>query len=223
MNIANNVLRHYLKNVYFINGTPYAGKSTMCKMLAEEYHMVHCGENFMLDRLMPIATLEEQPNLCYFKTMRNWQEFVNRTPEEYEAWIRGNSQEVASFEVAELIRISANQKVIVDTDIPLELLQEITDYEHVAIMLSPQSMSVDYFFQRDDPDKQFLLRQIQMADDSEKTMENFRACIARICTEVHYNAWLQSGFYTIIRKNVTEDTRQETMDRLAQHFGLKKS
>lgn len=220
MNIANNVLRHYLKNVYFINGTPYAGKSTMCKMLAEEYDMIHCGENYMLDRLLPIATQEEQPNLCYFKTKRDWQEFLNRRPEEYEAWIHGNSWEAASFEVAELIRISANQKVIVDTDIPLELLQKISDYDHIAIMLSPQSMSVNYFFQRDDPEKQFLLHQIQLSEYPEKTMENFRACIARTCTQEHYDAWLNSGFYTLVRENVTEDTRKETMELLARHFGL---
>ena len=35
MEIQNNVLKHYLRNCYFINGTAYAGKSTMCKMLAE--------------------------------------------------------------------------------------------------------------------------------------------------------------------------------------------
>ena len=44
MKIENNVLKHYLKNVYFITGTAYAGKSTMCKMLAERYDMLLCGE-----------------------------------------------------------------------------------------------------------------------------------------------------------------------------------
>ena len=37
MFIENNILKHYLKNVYFITGTAYAGKSTMVKMLAEKY------------------------------------------------------------------------------------------------------------------------------------------------------------------------------------------
>lgn len=220
MNIANNVLRHYLNNVYFINGTPYAGKSTMCRMLAEQYGLIHCGENYMLDRLLPIASQEEQPNLCYFKTKRDWQAFLNRTPEEYAAWIRGNSWEAAGFEVAELIRISAEQAVIVDTDIPLELLRQITDYAHVAIMLSPQAMSVEYFFQRDDPEKQFLLSQIQQAEDPEKTMANFRACIAETCTPKEYDAWLHSGFYTVIRERTDIDTRQETMEQLARHFGF---
>ena len=34
MNISNNILKHYLKNVYFITGTAYAGKSTTVKMLS---------------------------------------------------------------------------------------------------------------------------------------------------------------------------------------------
>ena len=46
MNINNNILKAYLKNCFFINGTAYAGKSTMCKMLAEKYHLLLCGENY---------------------------------------------------------------------------------------------------------------------------------------------------------------------------------
>ena len=34
------------KNVYFINGTAYAGKSTMVKMLAEKYNGIVCEENY---------------------------------------------------------------------------------------------------------------------------------------------------------------------------------
>ena len=46
MKIENNILKHYLKNVYFITGTAYAGKSTTVKMLAERYDMICCGENY---------------------------------------------------------------------------------------------------------------------------------------------------------------------------------
>lgn len=83
MKIRNNILKYYLKNCIFINGTAYAGKSTMCKMLAKKYDLILCGENYGLDRLLQIITPEEQPNLSYFKTMKDWQEFINRTPEEY--------------------------------------------------------------------------------------------------------------------------------------------
>ena len=119
MKIRNNILKYYLKNCIFINGTAYAGKSIMCKMLAKKYDLILCGENYGLDRLLQIITPEEQPNLSYFKTMKDWQEFINRTPDEYLAWIMGNSREAADFEIAELIRLSGDKRTIVDTNIPL--------------------------------------------------------------------------------------------------------
>ena len=39
------------ENVYFINGTAYAGKSTMVKLLAEKYDGIVCEENYQ-DRLL---------------------------------------------------------------------------------------------------------------------------------------------------------------------------
>ncbi len=44
--ISDNLIKHYLQNVYFINGHSCAGKSTMVKMLAERYDMIACGENY---------------------------------------------------------------------------------------------------------------------------------------------------------------------------------
>lgn len=36
MEINDSIIKHYLRSVYFLNGTAYAGKSTMAAMLAEE-------------------------------------------------------------------------------------------------------------------------------------------------------------------------------------------
>ena len=218
MNIENNILKSYLKTVLYITGTAYAGKSTMCAMLAEKYGLYHCGENYMLDEFLEIATPDKQPNLCYQR--KDWQEFLNRTPEEYEALIYGSGREIAEMEIAELIRVSGNQRVIVDTNIPVDMLKEIADYHQVAVMLSPQSMSVEYFFDRDDPDKAFLLRQIGKCDDPEKTMENYRECIARVNSKEHYEEYAGSGFFTITREDVEKDTRQETLALLEEHFRL---
>ena len=46
MYIEHNILKYYLRNVYFITGTAYAGKSTTVRMLADRYDMVFCGENY---------------------------------------------------------------------------------------------------------------------------------------------------------------------------------
>ena len=87
-------------------------------------------------------------------------------------------------------------------------------------MLSPQSMSGDRFFDREDEEKQFLLSQIRQSPDPEKTMGNFRKCIAAVNSREIYDEWLNSGFFTIIREDEQTDTRLETMEVLARHFGL---
>lgn len=220
MKIDNNIIKHYLKNVMFITGTAYAGKSTMVAMLAEKYGLIECGENYHSRVADKIIVPERQPNLCYFQTMVDWQEFINRKPEEYDKWILGCSMEAAQFEVAELICISQNQKVIVDTNIPLDILHEIADYHQVAVMLSPQSMSVEKFFDRDDPDKAFIKEQIMQAEAPQKTMENYKACIAQVNSKEHYDEYAKSGFFTLVRKDANKDTKVETLRILATHFRL---
>lgn len=220
MKIENNILKHYLKNVYFITGTAYAGKSTTVKMLAERYNMVCCGENYHSKVSDAVATPDAQPDICFLKTLTDWKEFVTRTPEEYERWIYSTSKEAAEFEVAELISISQDRKVIVDTNIPVGILKEISTYNHVAVMLSPLSMSVDSFFDRSDPEKQFLLNVIESCEDSKTVMENYRRGLELINGQKHYDEYANSGFFTVVRQDTQKDTREEVCEIIARHFGL---
>ena len=220
MKIENNVLKHYLKNVYFITGTSYAGKSTAVRMLAEKFDLLLCGENYHMDVSEVVATPDTHPDLCYNRSLTDWRDFVTRTPEEYERWIYAVGREAAEFEVTHLIAVSRDRKVIVDTNIPLDILKEISDYHRVAVMLSPQSMSVERFFDRDDPDKQFLLNVIDSCDDPPAVMENYRQGLALINSQRHYDEYASSGFFTLVRKDTGTDTREEVCATLAKHFGL---
>ena len=220
MKIENNILKHYLKNVYFITGTSYAGKSTAVKMLSERFDIIFCGENFHSTVSDLVATSDAQPDICYINNLTDWKEFVTRTPEEYERWIYSVGKEASEFEVAELISISKDKKVIVDTNIPIEILKEISDYDHVAVMLSPRSMSVDRFFDREDADKQFILKVIESCDDPEAVMENYRCGLALINSQEHYDEYANSGFFTVVREDNGEDTREAVCDVIARHFGL---
>lgn len=220
MKISNNILKHYLKNVYFITGTAYAGKSTTVKMLADRYDMVFCGENYHAKISNSIATKETHPDISFINNLNDWKDFVTRTPEEYERWMYNTGREAAEFEIAELIAISQNKKVIVDTNIPIDILKEISDYEHVAVMLSPLSMSVERFFDRDDPDKQFLLNVIKQCDNPEAVMENYKQGLALINSQKHYNEYANSGFFTVIRTETQKDTREEVCNSVAKHFKL---
>lgn len=218
VSIKSNLLKNLFSNVYFINGTAYAGKSTMVRMLAEKHNGICCGENYhsALDHLIDPV---HQPNLSYFDTMKDWQEFVNRTPEEYDNWIQGSSREAEQLELLLLIRLAAEgKKIFVDTNVHIDTLRKISDKKHVAIMLAPQSTSVDRFFDRSDPEKQFLLSVIDAAEDPEKTMQNFRNCLALINSQEKYDAFANSGFFTLVRDDAR--TPEETMAILEKHFQL---
>ena len=182
--------------------------------------MIFCGENYHSNVSDIVATQEQQPDISYINNLTDWKDFVTRSPEEYERWIYSTAKEAAEFEVAELIAISQEKKVIVDTNIPVDVLREISDYHHVAVMLSPQSMSVERFFDRSDPDKQFLLNIIQSCENPEAVMENYRQGLALINSRKHYEEYANSGFFTVVREDNGIDTREAVCETIARHFGL---
>ena len=218
--ISDNIIRHYLENVYFINGHSYAGKSTMVKLLAERYGMICCGENY--HDVFPREKLSrwKQPGLCYFDTMRGWQEWLGMTPEEHRLWIEEVTRECVEIEILELVRLAASgKKVIVDTNIPPEVLREISSYHRVAILLcDPPDICASRFFDRDDPDKQFMLEQIRLCPDPEAALANFNAWA--FCPKPGENDWTYTGFFTYTRSDFEHDTREEMLSALAKHFEL---
>lgn len=216
--VESNLLRELLKNVYFLNGTAYAGKSTMVRLLAEKYDGICCGENYH-DELSCLIDPVHQPNLSYFDTMSGWQEFVTRTPEAYDAWIQGSSKEAAELELIKLIQLApSGKKIFVDTNISVEILREISDYNRVAIMLSPQWMSVDRFFDRPDAEKQFIYRKLLENPNPKWALENYRKILEKINSREYYEKFAASGFFTHLRTG--ESTIEGTLSILEQHFNL---
>lgn len=188
------------ENVYFVNGTAYAGKSTLVKGLAEKYNGIACGENYhnsMLDALDP----REFPCLTYTRDLEDWHDFVRRTPDEYEAWILGVTKECEILELQMLEEISRQGKpVFVDTNITPETLHRIAAPGHVLIMLAQPEISVKLFFNRPDREKQFLYRLLMEEKDPEAALENFRQCLARINSPQNHAAFLNAGFPVLHRE-----------------------
>ncbi len=186
-------------NVYFINGTAYAGKSTMVKMLAEKYNGIACEENYH-DQLSVELRCDEFPCLTYTRDLVNWSDFIRRTPDEYESWINGCTSECTVLELKILEKLSEqNTKIFVDTNIPVDILKKISDTDHVLIMLADPEISVNRFFERPDREKQFLYQLLLKEDDPETSIENFRECLRRINSRERYNEFLNSGFNVIFR------------------------
>ncbi len=87
-------------------------------------------------------------------------------------------------------------------------------------MLSPQSMSVERFFDRGDPEKQFILSVIKSCENPEIVMENYRRGLALINSKKHYDEYADSVFFTVVRQDNNTDTREEVCNAIAKHFGL---
>lgn len=206
-------------NVYFFNGTAYAGKSTMVKKLAEKYDGTVCEENYHEARMADLDS-REFPGLTYTRDLQDWREFIRRTPDEYEAWIEQTTRECAILELQILEELSKQNKMIfVDTNIPVEMLAEISDENHVMIMLADPDISVNRFFERPDREKQFLYQLLMNEENPEAAMDNFRECLKRVNSMEKYNHFLNSGFNVIIRDD--ERTVEETMELAEKGFKLR--
>lgn len=207
-------------NVYFINGTAYAGKSTLVKELAKKYNGIACEENYH-DALLDELDKEEFPGLCYTRDLQDWHDFVRRTPDEYEAWIKRTSKECEILELWILEKLHKEGKpVFVDTNVSIETLREISDEKHVLIMLADPEISVNLFFNRPDKEKQFLYRLMMEEENPQAALENFRQCLARINSVENYNAFLHSGFRVLLRDE--NRSIEETALLAAEMFGLTK-
>ena len=203
---------------YYINGTAYAGKSTMVKRLAEKYDGIACEENYH-DALLEGLDRNDFPCLCYTRDLEDWHDFIRRSPEEYEAWYDGVSKECEILELRILEGLKEQDRpVFVDTNISIETLKQIAEPGHVLIMLADPLISVHRFFERPDKEKQFLYRLIMEEADPEKAMENYRQGLMRINSKERYERFLHSGFPVLMRDE--NRSIEETLKLVEEIFGL---
>lgn len=101
------------KDVYYIIGTAYAGKSTIVKMLAEKFGGITCEENYH-DILLDGLDSREFPNLTYTRDLKDWSDFVRRTPEEYARWIFDVAKEceVLELRILDDLRQKTDKKIL---------------------------------------------------------------------------------------------------------------
>ena len=198
------------ENAYFINGSAFAGKSTMVHLLAEKYDGIECGENYH-DQWPEELDPKEFPGLTYTRDLVDWHDFIRRSPQQYSDWIDQVSKECEKLELRILEDVcKQGKKVFVDTNICVETLKEIAMPDHVVIMLADPMISVNRFFDRPDREKQFLYRLIMEEPDPEKAMENYRQGLMMINSQEKYDAFLNSGFNVILRDE--NRSVQETLE-----------
>ena len=208
----------YFENAYFIIGTSYAGKSTMVKELAKKHDGIACEENYHDDYPGELDS-KEFPCLTYTRDLVDWHDFIRRSPEEYKSWIDGAKKECEILELRMLPEIcNKGKKVFVDTNIGIDKLKEIAPADHTLVLLSDPQISIHRFFDRPDPEKQFLYRLLLEEPDPEKAMANYRRGLELICSQEAYDELESSGFNVIYRDD--SRTVEQTLELVEKALGL---
>ena len=211
-----------LGNVYFVIGTSYAGKSTIVKNLAKKHNGIALEENYH-DQKLPELDSRIFPNLTYTRDLQDWHEFVRRTPEEYVSWINNVKKECEIVELQILEEMLAKpevreKKIFVDTNICVETLHRISDDRHVLVMLADPEIGIHRFFERLDPEKQFIYQLMLEEPDPQAALDNYREILTRICSKETYEELERSGFKVIYRDE--NRTQEETVLLAEELLGI---
>lgn len=220
MNIAENILKHSLQNVYFLVGTACGGKTTMARELSRKYGFIHFNDNWHEDNFkvwQSIIDEKYQKRSAIRKEITDWETYFGRSVEEFRAADKENgSDEYLEFSIIELIKLSQNNKVVADVWVPnIKLMTEISEYHRVACLLAPSELLIRDYYGRDDH-REFI-ECIMSLKEPEKKLETqnelFRIGVQETFDDVHkYN------LFNIIRSD--ESTVEKTLALLENHFGL---
>ena len=213
MIFQDNVIKEYLKNVYFITGTPCGGKTTISHALAEKYgfELYDVDEKFDEHQKMSDSLFQPAMN-AYFK---NTDEFFGRTVEEYKNWLLYNTREQLEFVLFDLIRLSENKKVLCDCHLTIAQALAVSEPAKVVFLIKDPSNLVDEYGNR--PDHQGFLQYLNSAADTEKAKQTVNTTLYELNIK-RIEEIKSSSFFWIER--TADSTVEGTLACVEKHLGL---
>ena len=215
MFLQDNVLKEYLKNVYFITGTPCGGKTTVSRALAKQYGLTVYDIDEAFDRHQQCSDPALQPNMN--KRFADADAFFGRTVEEYTRWLIDNTREQLDFVLLDLIRLSQDRIVLCDCHLTVEEAERLTDPSRILFLIKDPSHLIDDYCNR--PDHQGFSRFIHSATDVEKAKATCNETLKRLNEE--RIAAIKASNYRWMERTAHSRV-EDTVAAAARHFGLDK-
>ena len=213
MIFQDNVVKEYLKNVYFITGTPCGGKTTLSRALAEKYGFELFDIDERFDEHKKISDPLFQPAMnTYFKSA---DEFFGRTVEEYKNWLLENTREQLEFVLLDLIRLSESKKVLCDCHLTVAQALAFSEPARVVFLIKDPSNLVDEYGNR--PDHQGFFQYLNSATDIEKAKQMVKTTLYELNAD-RIEEIKSSPFFWIER--TADSTIEDTVTRVEKHFCL---
>ena len=160
MIFQDNVIKEYLKNVYFITGTPCGGKTTVHVRWRKSMDL-----NYLMLMRDSTSTKNVEPiiSACDEYDFNSADEFFGRTVEEYKNWLLNNTREQLEFVLLDLIRLSENKKVLCDCHLTVAQTLAFSEPSRVVFLIKEPSNLVDEYGNR--PDHQGFFQYLNSATD----------------------------------------------------------
>ena len=112
MKIADNIIREHLKNVYFLCGGAYGGKTTMAKLIEEKHGFIRYRQGDRSAEYAAVADAAEQPAMSVDRSA-DWHGYFAQPPRRYADWMQAELREEAEFTIADLLGMPKDKKVII--------------------------------------------------------------------------------------------------------------
>ena len=213
MIFQDNVIKEYLRNVYFITGTPCGGKTTISRELAKRHNLLVYDIDEQFEKHQELSDVAFQPAMN--KNFKDADEFFGRSVEEYKKWLITNTREQLDFVLMDLIRLSQNQIVLCDCHLTMEQAEKITEPSRIAFLIREPSNLVEEYCNR--PDHQGFSDFINSATDAVKAKETCNATLQSL-NEKCYKDIKESSYFWLER--TADSTVDETVRKVEQHFGF---
>lgn len=213
MNIPDNILRHHLRNVYFVAGPACGGKTTMSRALAEKHGLPLYRELQNRAEHRQYIAPEYQPALA--RQFADWNEYFNRPPAEYSAWLRGTLVDDFPLVVMDLIAHHSGQPMVVDYPVLPEAARGIIDRDRIVFLVTDPVRAAKQNVTR--PDHRDLYDCIMALPDPETEFANLEQTMI-LTNEQHLRELEGTDWYVITRDDTS--TVERTLDLIEKHFGL---
>lgn len=168
MNLPDNIIKYFLKNVYFISGCACGGKSTISQYLAKKYNIALYSWDERFSQHRAISDPYYQPYMN--KEFSSWEEYFGRPPRQYSEAIRNSIYEQVEIAIVELISLAKNGKIIVDGIFPLSVIKKISSKNRAVFLMAEIEAIRNDFFTR--ADKKDMLECLNRLNNPQKSTEN---------------------------------------------------
>jgi hypothetical protein len=168
MDLPDNIIRHFLQNVYFIAGGLCGGKTTISTHLSQKYGIAlyNWDERYTAHKAISDPLYQREMHRHY----NDWEDYFFRSPVEWAKSLQQSIREQAQIAIVDLLNRAGDDIILVDGVIPYDILEKISIPERCVFLYATMDVIRRDHFRR--ADKADMLACIMGLSNPEQAKEN---------------------------------------------------